>query len=107
MYKTIEKYWGVEEWIQVTKDYAFKKLKIFEGHILLNHYHAIKEETFYVASGHGVIIINGKRNTAWLGDTFHISPGTRHQIEAIEEMIILEASTPQLEDSVREELKCL
>lgn len=102
MYKTIDKYWGTEDWIEVNKDYAFKRLTIFKGKTLLSHYHAIKEETFYVASGVGIITVNGIMKRASSGDIFHIHPFIKHEIVAFEEMVVLEASTPFLEDSIRE-----
>lgn len=102
MYKTIDKYWGAEDWIMVTKDYAFKKLLINKGKILLNHYHKIKEETFYVSDGIGIITINGVKYNVKSGDSFHIPPGTRHSIKGITDLTIFEASTPYMEDRIRE-----
>lgn len=102
MYKTIDKYWGIEDWIQVTPDYAFKRLSIDSGKKILNHYHAIKEETFYIAEGVGVVTLNGIEIPVKNGDTIHIKPGDRHEICAITNLIVLEASTPYLTDSIRE-----
>lgn len=104
MYKTINKYWGIENWIQITNDYAFKKLVIKINCQILNHYHEMKEETFYIASGIGYIWINGKKSSISEGDTIHIKPNDRHQIFAVTDLIVFEASTPYLEDSIREEL---
>ena len=68
MYKVVEKYWGREDWIQVTDNYMLKILNIMQGKTLLNHYHDIKEETFYIMSGSGEAIINGeKRESNGLG----------------------------------------
>jgi quercetin dioxygenase-like cupin family protein len=102
MYRTIDKYWGIEDWIQVTNEYAFKRLNVNAGNKILNHYHEIKEETFYVASGEGVITINGVPYSVKDGDHLHIYPNDRHEVYAITDMIILEASTPYLTDSIRE-----
>lgn len=104
MYKIIEKYWGTESWIQVTPDYTFKKLEISKGKTLLNHYHEMKEETFYVTKGTGVVIINGKSQFVSPGSIIHITPYTRHQVYAERDLVILEASTTFLEDRIREEL---
>jgi mannose-6-phosphate isomerase len=35
------------------------------------------------------------------GSVFHIAPGRRHRFEAVEEVELLEASTPELDDVVR------
>lgn len=104
MYKVVDKYWGREDWLQVTNNYMFKLLNVFKGKTLLNHYHNIKEETFYIMEGKGIIIINGEKQTINKGDYIHIPPGTRHQITAFEDLIIVEVSTPHQEDSIREEL---
>lgn len=107
MYRTIDKYWGIEDWISVTDSYAFKRLTIQKGKTLLNHYHNIKEETFYISKGNGVITINGIEHHVFEGDSIHLTPKIRHQIYAISDLVILEASSPHLEDSIREELICL
>jgi hypothetical protein len=36
-----------------------------------------------------------------VGESYHITPGTVHQMEAIEVSDLLEASTPDLDDVVR------
>lgn len=104
MYKIIDKYWGVENWIMVTPDYAFKRLNIDKDKTLLNHYHEIKEETFYITEGTGVATIDGKDQYIQPGDIIHIIPKTRHQIKAITDLVIFEASTSYLKDSIREVL---
>lgn len=104
MYKVVEKYWGREDWIQVTDNYMLKILNIMQGKTLLNHYHSIKEETFYIMSGNGEAIINGEKRIITKGDYIHIPPKTRHQITAFEDLQIIEASTPYQEDSTREAL---
>ena len=45
----------------------------------------------------------GARQTLRLrpGQSFHISPGLRHRMTAVETCDVLEASTPELEDVVR------
>ena len=37
------------------------------------------------------------------GDAFHYPPGTVHRVTALEETLILEVSTPHLDDVVRVE----
>ena len=104
MYKIIDKYWGTENWIQITSDYAFKRLDIASGKTLLNHYHEIKEETFYIAEGTGFIIVDGQKRQIKSGDIIHLIPKTRHQVEAVTDLVIFEVSTPYLQDSIREAL---
>ena len=35
------------------------------------------------------------------GDAFHVRPGTIHRMRAITDVLVLEASTPEVEDVVR------
>jgi len=36
-----------------------------------------------------------------VGDTLHLTPGTRHRITAVEDTDIFEVSTPEIDDVVR------
>ena len=35
------------------------------------------------------------------GDAFHVTPGTIHRMRAVTDVLVLEASTPEVEDVVR------
>jgi mannose-6-phosphate isomerase-like protein (cupin superfamily) len=102
----VEKPWGHEEiWAQTDK-YVGKHLHINPGHRLSRQYHAKKEETIRVASGILHLEIGqGESVTVKRllpGEVFHISPGTVHRFCAAEEKVILvEVSTPVLDDVVR------
>lgn len=50
------------------------------GETLSGHYHEQTEETFYVAEGSGVFVINGERHTAQPGDALRLEPQERHEI---------------------------
>jgi quercetin dioxygenase-like cupin family protein len=66
----------------------------------------VKEETIHVLSG--VLGMetetDGQRNVVVLspGETFHVSPGTRHRMFAEgADVLIVEVSSPELDDVVR------
>ena len=50
------------------------------GETLGGHYHEQVEETFYVAEGMGVFIVNGERHVGHPGDALRLEPLDRHEI---------------------------
>lgn len=102
----IEKPWGKEEIIEINDRYMVKKLTMWKGHRCSLQYHKIKCETIYVLSGQ-LRIYYGKSKEQLESRIFGpnesitLSPGVIHRMEAAEDSIYLEASTPELEDVVR------
>jgi mannose-6-phosphate isomerase len=93
----VDKPWGYELVWARTDVYVGKVLHVKAGHILSLQYHNFKDETMHVLRGR--LILRTKE-----GDTLealHIPPKLIHQIEAVEDSDVLEASTPQLDDLVR------
>jgi quercetin dioxygenase-like cupin family protein len=103
----VEKPWGYELVWARTERYAGKLLHIHRGEALSFQYHRIKDETIYVLRGALELEVcaegERRRRTVRLsaGDGYHIAPGTRHRMTALEECDVLEASTPELDDLVR------
>jgi mannose-6-phosphate isomerase len=104
--RRVLKPWGYELiWAEGDR-YVGKILHIERGQQLSFQYHRQKEETIYVFSGVlelQVALGDGPRQTLRLdpGQSFHIPPGLRHRMTAIETCDVLEASTPELDDVVR------
>ncbi|HKP52149.1 MAG TPA: cupin domain-containing protein [Chloroflexia bacterium] len=99
--KVVEKPWGREIWYAHTEHYAGKVLHVKAGHRLSLQKHRVKEETLYLLSGK-VRLTYGDAIHDWRpGQFVHIPPGTVHRFEAIEDAVLLEVSTPFLEDVVR------
>jgi quercetin dioxygenase-like cupin family protein len=104
--RRVPKPWGYELIWAEGERYVGKILHIEHGQQLSFQYHRQKEETIYVFSGVlelQVAIGDGPRQTVRLdpGQSFHIPPGLRHRMTAIETCDVLEASTPELDDVVR------
>lgn len=100
--KVVEKPWGREIWIAENKKYAGKILEIKKGTRTSLHYHKTKEETMYIHQGKLKIIEkDGKETIINKGEAITLKPGEAHRLYAIEDLIIIEVSTPQLEDVVR------
>ncbi len=104
--RVIEKPWGKEEVIEINDRYMMKKLTMWKGHRCSMQYHNIKCETIYVLSGQLRIYAGPTQETVEArvyteGETITIEPGTVHRMEAVEDSVYLEASTPEMEDVVR------
>ena len=103
----VPKPWGHETiWAQTDK-YVGKILHIQAGQALSVQYHERKDETVYLLVGEmkywvqlpGDTELRDQRLTA--GQSFRITPGTIHYMEAVTDCDVLEASTPELDDVVR------
>ncbi|MGI8687290.1 MAG: cupin domain-containing protein [Thermomicrobiales bacterium] len=99
--KIVDKPWGREIWYAHTGAYAGKVLEITAGQRLSLQKHEIKEETLYLLSGR-IMLTFGDEQFDWQpGMLVHIPTGTIHRFEAQEDSILLEVSTPHLDDVIR------
>ena len=105
----VKKGWGYEKWI-VNKDLYCGKLLFFnKGKKCSWHYHIKKDEVFYLQSGKMIVrysdldeISEAEEIMLEPGMNFYISPGLRHQMEAIEDSELYEFSTEHFDsDSYR------
>jgi quercetin dioxygenase-like cupin family protein len=104
----VEKGWG-HELIWATNDlYCGKLLKFNQGAKFSMHFHAKKDETWYVLDGKFLVryidTANADQREQELnpGDTWHNLPLTPHQVICIEAGTIVEVSTPDsVEDNYR------
>jgi quercetin dioxygenase-like cupin family protein len=118
--RVVPKPWGHETIWANTDLYVGKVLHIKAGHSLSVQYHNLKDETIHLLSGtmiYRVGTADGRRQTAAAtadggrqdlqvvelkaGESFRNEPGTIHQMEAVTDCVLLEASTPHLDDVVR------
>jgi len=102
----VEKPWGHEIWWAQTPDYAAKILVVKAGHALSLQWHREKDETSYLFSGRlrmstGASEDNLEERTVEPGESWRNEPGNIHSIEALEDSVVFEVSTPQLDDVVR------
>jgi quercetin dioxygenase-like cupin family protein len=105
--RRVEKPWGYELIWAHTDRYVGKVLHVKAGHLLSIQYHNRKDETMHVLSGELILRTWPTRDAAPVerafrrGDSVHIPAPTIHQIEAVTDSDVLEASTPELDDLVR------
>ncbi len=99
--KVVDKPWGREVWYAHTPHYAGKLLEVHAGQRLSLQKHEIKAETLYLLSGR-VTLTFGAATYDWRpGEVVDIPTGTVHRFEAIEDSVLLEVSTPHLDDVIR------
>ncbi|MDD9954058.1 MAG: ectoine synthase [Candidatus Woesearchaeota archaeon] len=103
--KVVKKPWGSEEVVVVTDKYAMKFLNIDAGEHFSLQYHKEKMETMLVVSGCGKILLDDEEHDLTEGKIVHIMPPSTHRITAVENLRLLEVSTPELWDVVRLEDK--
>ena len=99
--KVVEKPWGREVWYAHEDRYAGKILEVRKGHSLSLQKHALKQETMYLQAGRLLYHFNGKDFEMEPGQCITVRPGDIHRIEALEDAVILEVSTPELDDVIR------
>ncbi len=90
----------------VTDRYVGKVLHIKAGHKLSLQYHIKKDETVMVWSGrmrfeHFAEGQAPQFKELGPGEAFHVTPGLRHRMIAIEDTDVFEVSTTELDDVVR------
>ena len=103
----VEKPWGYELIWALTEEYAGKLLAVNAGQQLSLQFHRQKDESWYLLEGVAELefaAAGEKTTTSEVvrpGAAFRIRPGTVHRIRALEDVLMLEVSTPHLDDVVR------
>src|SRR5688500_15490965 len=102
----VEKPWGYELIWAHTDRYIGKILHVKAGHSLSLQYHERKDETIHLLNGELRFYAGPSRAELALiplrqGESYHITPGTVHRMEAVTDVDILEASTSDIDDVVR------
>jgi quercetin dioxygenase-like cupin family protein len=113
--RVVPKPWGHETIWANTDLYVGKVLHIKAGQSLSLQYHNLKDETIHLLSGTMIYRVGNDDGRSKMedgvpqlrevelkaGESFRNEPGTIHQMEAVTDCVLLEASTPHLDDVVR------
>jgi mannose-6-phosphate isomerase-like protein (cupin superfamily) len=103
--RRVEKPWGYEIVWAETDRYVGKILHITAGQKLSRQFHRKKDETFLVEAGEMDLEIGEGDARRVLrmhkGESFHCPPGTVHRMVAVQDVDVIEVSTPELDDVVR------
>ena len=104
--RVVQKPWGHELIWAHTERYVGKILHIKAGEALSLQYHRQKDET--------LMVLTGRMDLEHYGDgeapthtileprlPFHVTPGMRHRMTALEDTDVIEVSTTELDDVVR------
>lgn len=101
----VPKPWGHEVIWAHTPLYVGKILHIKAGQALSVQYHNQKDETIHLLRGEMIYRVGDgdalREVTLVAGESFRNEPGMVHQMEAVTDCDVLEASTPHLDDVVR------
>lgn len=105
---TVKKGWG-HELIWATNDkYCGKLMHFDQGAKFSMHFHAVKDETWYVLGGEFIVRYINTDNASITekrlmhGDVWHNPPLLPHQLECVKSGTIIEVSTPDsVEDNYR------
>lgn len=103
---TVTKPWGGEELLAHTDLYALKRIHVKVGSRASLQYHERKSESLYLLYGLMKIEIGDTRDSLVQdhlrpGDSVDIPAGRIHRVTAIEDSVLIEVSTPELDDVVR------
>jgi mannose-6-phosphate isomerase-like protein (cupin superfamily) len=105
--RRVDKPWGHEEiFALVPGRFCGKAIHVTSGEALSLQYHEHKEETIAVFSGRARVDVGRDESdleTVELGpgEAIHLEPGVRHRVTAVGDLVLLEASTTELDDVVR------
>lgn len=105
--RIVEKPWGREEiFALVEGKFCGKVLHVLAGHRLSLQYHQRKEEVICVQRGTARVELGDSIETLvaqelYPGDVVHLPPGRLHRISGVTDVVLLEASTTELDDVVR------
>jgi quercetin dioxygenase-like cupin family protein len=102
----VEKPWGYEVWWAQSDHYLGKFLHLNAGQRLSVQVHREKDETSYLLSGclrlsEGPSAEDLEEREIGAGSAWRVKAGTVHTIEALEDSIVVEVSTPHPDDVVR------
>jgi mannose-6-phosphate isomerase len=103
----VDKPWGWELIWALTDRYCGKLLFVRSGQALSLQYHERKDESWYVRDGRATLELGSvdgpglEAREIGPGDCFHFPPDTVHRLRALEDTLIVEVSTPDLDDVVR------
>jgi len=105
--RRVEKPWGWELIWALSEHYCGKLLFVRAGQALSLQYHEVKDESWYVQEGRAELELaaagGGGRDVREIvpGKCFRFRPGTLHRLRALDDTLIIEVSTPHLDDVVR------
>ncbi len=102
----VDKPWGYELRWAITPLYVGKLIHIDAGKRLSLQYHVEKDESLFIVSGTLDLLLQNEQGVDEVhrltaGMSARVLPGRRHRFMAVEDVDLLEVSSPQIDDVVR------
>ncbi|MEM2415022.1 MAG: sugar phosphate nucleotidyltransferase [Thermoproteota archaeon] len=95
--------WGFVKTIVLTEKYMVRRVYIMGDFSTPIYVHREKDESIHVVSGKGRILLDDKEIQVKEGDVLRIRPGQKHSITALENLTLMEYSTPHPADRIEVE----
>ena len=95
--RIVEKPWGREIFLSCNEKYVMEIMEIRKGERTSLHLHKTRMETFYVLKG----LLKVNNLVLREGAVVTVPPGEPHRLEALEDTVVVECSTPEVDDIVR------
>ena len=104
--KIIKKPWGEEHWLELNERYCYKRMYIDAGTRTSYQYHNQKLETNFIVQGEAEIWLEDdlgvvQRTKMGPGEYFTVKPPRKHRVIALTDLVLMEVSTPEVDDVVR------
>jgi mannose-6-phosphate isomerase-like protein (cupin superfamily) len=99
--KIISKPWGFEEILYENSDLVVLKLFIKKGEETSLHKHLDRDEYFIVLRGKGHLLCGGRKVSLRKGKMIRVKREAEHRWVANEDLVMIEVTTPPLNDLVR------
>jgi mannose-6-phosphate isomerase len=106
--KVVRKHWGEERWlVPEGSPFGFKLITVAAGKRTSLQYHRRKEEANLILCGEGrlhcaeSIGMSLTESVLVPGRIVHVRPGVIHRVEAVTDLVMVEVSTPELDDVIR------
>jgi len=102
----VVKPWGSEELLASTDRYALKLIRVQKGSRPSLQFHRRKSESLFLLSGKLRVEMGESRDALTAGkilpgECLDVPRGRVHRVTALEDSVIIEVSTPELDDVVR------
>ncbi|MDW8033835.1 MAG: sugar phosphate nucleotidyltransferase [Nitrososphaerota archaeon] len=92
--------WGYVKTIVLTEKYMVRRVYIMEDFSTPIYMHMEKDESLHVISGKGRILLEDREVQIKEGDIVRVRPGQKHSITALENLTLMEYSTPHPADRI-------
>lgn len=100
-----EKSWGSFRVLDVQDESLTIRVTLTEGHKMNYHYHNRRDEVWTIIEGKGIVTLDGTIMNVGPGDVVKMPRGTKHTIEAITELKVMEVQLGK-EIRVDDKVKC-